>query len=79
MSESNRLKGILSNFYETKGFGFIKVTDHRDVFVHISDYPQGQLNYNDLLEFDVIQTSKGDKAINIVKLNSDEDLENTND
>lgn len=64
--------GKVKWFNDTKGYGFITPDDgSKDVFVHFSDIQMDgrkNLEENDLVEFDVIQTEKGRKAQKVVKL-----------
>ncbi len=64
-------KGTVKWFNEGKGFGFIEREDGKDVFVHFSSI-QGQEGYKtltegDSVEFEVIEDTKGLKAVNVVK------------
>jgi CspA family cold shock protein len=64
-------KGKVKWFNENKGYGLIMKEDGSDVFVHYSDI-EGEgfktLSEGDRLEFEIVQNSKGSKAINVVKL-----------
>ncbi len=60
------VKGTVKWFSTQKGFGFILGEDGMDYFVHISQIPVGQqLEENMEVEFDVVQTDKGDQAHNL--------------
>ena len=55
-------------FNNTKGYGFIEYTDTEDIFVHYSAIDSDgykTLSENQLVEFKLIETSKGYQAINV--------------
>ena len=64
-------KGTVKWFNESKGFGFIEREDGPDVFVHFSAI-QGEgyksLAEGQAVEFEVIEDTKGLKAINVAKV-----------
>ncbi|HBG92972.1 MAG: cold-shock protein [Thermodesulfovibrionales bacterium] len=64
-------KGTVKWFNESKGFGFITSEDGGDVFVHYSEL-QGDgfksLSEGQAVSFDVVDSPKGPKAANVVKL-----------
>ena len=64
-------EGEVKWFDEKKGFGFISSETGSDVFVHHSSI-QGDgyksLEEGQEVEFEVEQSPKGEKAINVVKL-----------
>ncbi len=64
-------KGTVKWFNEGKGFGFIEREEGPDVFVHYSSI-QGEgyksLTEGDAVEFEVIEDTKGLKAVNVVKV-----------
>lgn len=66
------MKGKVKWFNDKKGFGFIAKEDGSgDVFVHYSDIQmQGYktLAEGDAVEFEVINSEKGPKAIKIQKI-----------
>ena len=60
---------------QEKGFGFIKCDDdaEKDVFFHFRELQGGveafkNLNSGDCLEFDIVESDQGGKAINVVVL-----------
>jgi len=58
-------------FNDSKGFGFITKEDGGDVFVHFSDI-QGEgfksLSEGQEVTFEVVDSPKGPKAANVVKV-----------
>ena len=62
------MKGKVRWFNERKGYGFIRMEDGREVFVHYSDI-QGEefksLKEGNEVECEVIRGSKGIQAINV--------------
>lgn len=57
-------KGIVKFFNQTKGFGFIKMTNDQDVFVHISGL-RDEIRENDSVTFELQQGQKGMNAVNV--------------
>ena len=57
-------KGIVKFFNQTKGFGFIKMTNDQDVFVHISGL-RDEIRENDSVIFELQQGQKGMNAVNV--------------
>jgi len=63
-------KGRVKWFNNEKGYGFIEIGAEvsEDVFVHYSAIEQDgykSLNEGDVVEFTLIQTAKGNQAINV--------------
>ncbi len=64
-------RGTVKWFNESKGFGFITQDDGGDVFVHYSAITgEGfkSLAEGQAVSFDVVDSPKGPKAANVVKL-----------
>ncbi len=62
-------EGTVKWFNESKGFGFISREDGNDVFVHCSSIQGGgykSLAEGDKVSFEIEESSKGPKAINVV-------------
>ena len=62
--------GTVKWFNEKKGFGFIKLEDGGDVFVHYSALLGDgfkTLKEGEEVEFEIIQGAKGPQASNVVK------------
>lgn len=68
------MKGKTKWFNDVKGFGFISPDDGgKDVFVHYSGIAQAgserrTLMEGDRVQFDVVDSDKGPKAINVAKI-----------
>jgi len=61
-------KGKIKRLVSDRGFGFIGDTDGRDVFFHqngLVDVKFSDLTVNQEVEFDVENTEKGPRAINM--------------
>jgi CspA family cold shock protein len=64
-------KGTVKWFNASKGFGFIAREDGGDVFVHytaIQDEGFKSLSEGQAVSFDIVDSPKGPKAANVVKL-----------
>jgi CspA family cold shock protein len=63
------MNGKVKWYNARKGYGFIEGEDGKDVFVHRTSLPQGTfLNEGDSVEFEIENTDKGIKAVNIKKV-----------
>ena len=63
------MKGKCKWFSDQKGYGFITKEDGRDVFVHFKDIVgdgHRKLVEGQEVSFEVVSTSKGAKAVNVV-------------
>ncbi|MBR3890996.1 MAG: cold shock domain-containing protein [Bacilli bacterium] len=61
--------GKVKNFNKEKGYGFIKTEEGKDVFFHYSELKMEgfkTVEANKVVEFELIETEKGLRAVNIV-------------
>lgn len=62
------MRGAVKWFNNDKGYGFIEYTNGEDIFVHYSAIKQEgfkTLHEGQLVDFDLIRTTKGLQAINV--------------
>jgi len=63
------MTGKVKNFNKEKGYGFIKTEEGKDIFFHYSELKMEgfkTVDPNKTVEFEVIETEKGLRAVNIV-------------
>ena len=63
-------KGTVKWFNDAKGFGFVRMDDGKEVFVHysaITDKGFKSLKEGETVRFDVVEGPKGPQAANVVK------------
>jgi cold shock CspA family protein len=65
------VNGKISKFLSFRGYGFINAKEYeKDIFFHLSNYPPRQIPVQDqLVEFDIKETTKGLEAVNIKIVN----------
>lgn len=66
------MRGKIKWFNNEKGYGFIEYTDNEDIFVHYSAIVKDgykTLNQGDLVEFNLIETTKGLQAQHVIEVN----------
>ena len=62
------MKGQIVRYFKEKGFGFIS-TENGDVFFHITGLADNEaVDVLDDVDFDVEETDRGQKAINIKRV-----------
>ena len=70
--EMNTLaQGSIKWFNDAKGYGFIRMEDGKEVFVHytaLSGEGFKSLKEGDAVRFDVVEGPKGPQAANVVKV-----------
>lgn len=65
------MKGFIKTYDKEKGFGFIKVENHGDVFFHFSRLVMEgykSIEIGTEVEFELVETEKGKQAHNIIRL-----------
>jgi CspA family cold shock protein len=63
------MKGTVKWYNFGRGYGFIQGEDGKDVFVHRTSLPMGTDIYeNDQVEYEIEESERGPKAINVKKL-----------
>ncbi len=63
------MKGTIKWYNGLKGYGFIGGEDGNDVFVHQTALPTGLYLYEgDQVEYEIEESEKGPRAINVKKL-----------
>jgi CspA family cold shock protein len=64
-------QGSIKWFNDAKGYGFIRMDDGKEVFVHytaLSGEGFKSLKEGDAVRFDVVEGPKGPQAANVVKV-----------
>ena len=62
------MTGKVKNFNKEKGYGFIKTDEGKDIFFHYSELKMEgfkTVEANVTVEFEIIETEKGLRAVNI--------------
>ncbi len=65
------MTGTVKWFNSDKGYGFISTEEGKDVFVHFSAIQSDgykSLEEGEKVEFDVVNSDRGETAANVVKL-----------
>ncbi|NLW15124.1 MAG: cold shock domain-containing protein [Erysipelothrix sp.] len=63
--------GMIKSYDKTKGFGFILVEKHKDVFFHYSHIIMEGFKMIEVgteVEFELVATKRGQQAHNIIRL-----------
>ena len=63
------MRGTVKNFNKEKGYGFIKTDEGKDLFFHYSELQMEgfkTIEANKIVEFELAETDKGLRALNIV-------------
>ena len=70
------MEGTIKWFDPQKGYGFIKGEDDEEYFVHHKQVPEGvQLQENDRVTFDPVETERGKQAQNVALSENQEPVE----
>lgn len=67
------MRGKIKWFNNEKGYGFIEYKQDEDIFVHYSAIMKDgykTLNQGDLVEFNLVETTKGLQAQHVVEVNN---------
>ncbi|MGN1337232.1 MAG: cold shock domain-containing protein [Candidatus Coprovivens sp.] len=67
------MRGKIKWFNNEKGYGFIEYKDDEDIFVHYSAIMKDgykTLNQGDLVEFNLIETTKGLQAQHVIEVSN---------
>lgn len=69
--------GTIKKLVSDRGFGFIQQEGGKDLFFHAKDLADGllfeDLREGDMLQFEVEEGPKGPAAVNVSKVQSDDD------
>jgi cold shock CspA family protein len=65
----------VERYYPDRGFGFAVMLNEETVFFHIAGFlqPPEAVEYGDLLQFDMIPTPKGLRAVKIALAETEEE------
>ena len=63
-----KMKGKIKWYHQVQGYGFITDENGKDLFFHVSDFPELKAQINEPVEFDEKEFEKGTKAIKIRRL-----------
>jgi cold shock protein len=62
------MQGKIKWYNTKKGYGFVESEEGKDIFIHRSSVPDGLfLKEGDSIEYEIEETDKGPKAVNIKK------------
>ncbi len=62
------VSGTVKFYNRTKRYGFIAQDDGDDVFFHETGIEKGPIFDNDRVEFDIEESERGPKAVNVKKV-----------
>lgn len=66
------MTGTVKTYHQDRGFGFVRNTEAgTDFFFHISDVESNEFipERGDVVTFDVVETDKGNAAVNVRPVN----------